>query len=59
MHWLSPRKGFGFIQCENGKDIFVHQTAIPAGVSLDEGDGVEFEEEKSDRGPRATDIRKL
>jgi CspA family cold shock protein len=59
MHWLSPRKGFGYIRCEGGKDIFVHQTAIPFGASINEGDGVEFEQEESDRGPRAVEIRRL
>lgn len=59
MHWYSPRKGFGFIQVEGGKDVFVHQSVIPAGVNLDEGDRVEFEQEESDRGPRAVGIRKL
>jgi len=39
--------------------IFVHHTAVPMGVFLDEGDQVEFEQEESDRGPRAANIRKL
>ncbi|KYK36899.1 MAG: cold shock domain-containing protein [Theionarchaea archaeon] len=59
IHWYSPRKGFGFIQVEGGKDVFVHQNAMPAGVFLDEGDHVEFEQEESNRGPRAADIRKI
>jgi CspA family cold shock protein len=59
VQWFNARKGYGFIQGENGKDVFVHQTAIPMGVFIDEGDSVEFEQEESDRGPRAVDVRKL
>jgi CspA family cold shock protein len=59
VQWFNARKGYGFIQGENGKDVFVHQTAVPMGVFLDEGDQVEFEQEESDRGPRAVDVRKL
>ena len=59
VQWFNGRKGFGFIQGEDGKDVFVHQSALPMGVFLDEGDRVEFRKEDSDRGPRAVDVRKL
>ena len=59
VQWFNARKGFGFIQGEDGKDVFVHQTALPMGVFLNEGDQVEFEKEDSDRGPRAVNVRKL
>ncbi len=59
VQWFNGRKGFGFIQGEDGKDVFVHQSALPMGVFLDEGDRVEFKKEDSDRGPRAVDVRKL
>lgn len=59
IQWFNARKGYGFIQCEDGKDVFVHHTAVPMGVFLDEGDQVEFEQEESDRGPRAAKVRKL
>ena len=59
MHWFSPRKGYGCIQCQDGNEVFVHQSAIPVGVSLDEGDLVEFKQEESDRGSHAVDIQKL
>ncbi|MBU7012773.1 MAG: cold shock domain-containing protein [Theionarchaea archaeon] len=59
VQWFNARKGYGFIQGEDGKDVFVHQTAIPMGLYLNEGDEVEFEVEQSDRGPRAEEIQKL
>ena len=59
VQWFNGRKGFGFIQGEDGKDVFVHQSALPMGIFLDEGDRVEFEKEESDRGPRAINVRKL
>ncbi|MBU7012775.1 MAG: cold shock domain-containing protein [Theionarchaea archaeon] len=59
VQWYSVRKGYGFIRGEDGKDVFVHRTALPMGVYLNEGDEVEFEVEESDRGPRAANVRKL
>lgn len=56
--WYNPRKGYGFIQGEDGKDIFVHRTAIPSELALNEGDQVEYEIEDSDRGPQAKNIKK-
>ena len=56
--WYNTRKGFGFISDEAGKDIFVHRTAISEGTILNEGDAVEFETEESERGPKATNIKK-
>ena len=41
--WYNPRKGYGFIQGEDGKDIFVHRSAIPDGTYINEGDKVEYE----------------
>jgi CspA family cold shock protein len=52
-------KGYGFIEGEDGKDIFVHRTAIPMGIGLYEGDQVEYEIEDSDRGQRAINVQKL
>ena len=57
--WYNPRKGFGFIVGEDGKDIFVHQTDIPRDVELNEDDPVEYEIEKSERGPKAKNVKKL
>jgi CspA family cold shock protein len=57
--WYNARKGFGFIEVEDGKDVFVHKTSIPDGTYLNDGDNVEFETEDSERGPTATKIKKL
>lgn len=59
VQWFNARKGYGFIQGEDEKDVFVHQSALPMGVFLNEGDRVEFEKEDSDRGPRAVNVQKL
>ena len=57
--WYNTRKGYGFIEGEDGKDVFVHRSAIPTGIYINEGDKVEYEVEESDRGPNAKDIKKL
>lgn len=57
--WYNARKGYGFIEGEDGKDIFVHRSAIPMGVFLKEGDKVEYEVEDSEKGPNAKDVKKL
>jgi CspA family cold shock protein len=57
--WYNDMKGFGFISDEGGTDVFVHRTAIPMGTGLYEGDQVEYEIEDSDRGQRATNVKKL
>ena len=56
--WYNPRKGFGFIQGEDGSDVFVHRTSIPMGTFLNEGDKVDYETEDSDRGPKAVKLTK-
>jgi len=57
--WYNHFKGYGFIQGEDGKDVFVHRTALPMGTDIDENDPVEYEMEKSERGPKATNVKKL
>jgi len=57
--WYNPRKGYGFIQGEDGKDVFVHQTDVPPGTYLNEEDSVEYEIEETDRGAKAKNIKKL
>ena len=53
--WFNDSKGFGFIEQENGKDLFVHHTSINAAgfKSLKEGDHVTFEIEEGNKGPAA------
>jgi len=57
--WYNARKGYGFIEGEDGKDVFVHRSAVPMGTFLNEGDNIEYEIEDSDKGPNAKDIKKL
>lgn len=57
--WYNTRKGYGFIEGEDGKDIFVHKTSLPEGVFVNEGDKVEYETEDSERGLKAVNIKKL
>ena len=57
--WYNDRKGYGFIEAEDGNDVFVHRSALPMGVYLREGDQVEFEIEESDRGPKAGNVKRL
>jgi len=56
--WYNSYKGYGFIEVEDGKDIFVHRSAIQMGTDLYEEDPVEFEVEDSDRGQKAINVRK-
>lgn len=59
--WFNEKRGFGFIEQEGGKDVFVHFSAITSKgfKSLAEGDEVEFEIEDSSRGPQAKNVVKL
>lgn len=56
--WFNDSKGFGFIEQENGPDVFVHHTAINATGfrSLNEGDRVSFEIEQGQKGPAAVNV---
>ena len=54
------RKGYGFIKGEDGRDIFVHKTAIPFwSIFLNVGDRVEYMTEISSRGLKATQLKIL
>jgi CspA family cold shock protein len=58
--WFSNQKGYGFITREDGKDVFVHYSAIKGDgyKSLNEGDDVEFEITQGPKGEQATDVTK-
>ncbi len=59
--WFNDRKGFGFIEQEDGSDIFVHHSAINASGfrSLAEGDRVTFEVKQGPKGPAAENVSRL
>ena len=58
--WFNSRKGFGFIDSEEGNDVFVHFSAIKADgdeyKSLNEGDKVTFDVSEGEKGPQASEV---
>lgn len=56
--WFSNEKGYGFIETNNGEDVFVHFTGIVADgfKTLDEGQSVTFEIIEGNRGPQAANV---
>ncbi len=56
--WFNAEKGFGFIEREDGDDVFVHFTAIQTDgfKTLEEGQEVEFEITEGNRGPQASNV---
>ena len=58
--WFNADKGFGFIEREDGDDVFVHFSAIQSDgfKPLEEGQKVTFDVEQGNRGPQATNVQK-
>ncbi|WP_138420615.1 cold-shock protein [Aquibacillus sediminis] len=59
--WFNSEKGFGFIEREDGDDVFVHFSAIQEEgfKTLEEGQNVTFDIEEGQRGPQATNVAKV
>lgn len=59
--WFNAEKGFGFIEREDGDDVFVHFSAIQGSgfKSLNEGDQVSFDIVEGDRGPQAANVVRI
>ncbi len=59
--WFNAEKGFGFIETEEGTDVFVHFSAISMDgyKTLEEGAEVEFDVVEGAKGPQATDVKRV
>ena len=59
--WFSEKKGYGFIEQDQGGDVFVHFSSIEMSgfKTLADGERVSFDVEESDRGPVAKNVRKI
>ena len=59
--WFDERKGYGFIEQEEGPDVFVHHSGINATgfKSLNEGDNVTFDVGQGQKGPAAENVTKI
>lgn len=59
--WFNAEKGFGFIETNEGNDVFVHFSAIQSEgfKTLDEGQEVEFDVTEGNRGPQAANVVRL
>ncbi|MCL4499188.1 MAG: cold shock domain-containing protein [Chloroflexi bacterium] len=58
--WFSAEKGYGFIEREDGDDVFVHFSAIDMDgfKTLEEGQNVDFEIVQGERGPQAANVKR-
>jgi len=58
--WFSREKGYGFIEADDGEEVFVHFTGIIGDgfKTLDEGESVSFEITEGNRGPQAANVSK-
>ena len=61
MRWFNPKKGYGFIDMENGESVFVHFSDIEGEgyKTLNEGETVEFQIEETEKGKKAVHVRRI
>jgi CspA family cold shock protein len=59
--WFNNKKGFGFIEQEEGSDLFVHFSSIKTDGyrSLEEGEAVTFDVEDGEKGPKAVNVNRV
>ncbi|SMB85724.1 cold-shock DNA-binding protein family [Desulfonispora thiosulfatigenes DSM 11270] len=59
--WFDAKKGYGFIEGEDGKDVFVHFSAIETDgfKTLEEGESVSFEITEGSKGPQASNVSRI
>ncbi|MBO7697605.1 MAG: cold-shock protein [Erysipelotrichaceae bacterium] len=59
--WFNAAKGYGFITGDDGKEVFVHFSAIQVDgyKTLDEGQAVEYDVNDGEKGPQAVDVKKI
>jgi len=59
--WFNAKKGFGFLERDNGDDVFVHFSAIQSDGfrTLNEGDKVKFDIVEGEKGPSAANVKRI
>ncbi len=60
--WFDVERGYGFISCNNGNDVFVHHSQVKEkgnDKDLHEGESITFDIEEGTRGPMAVNVQKL
>jgi CspA family cold shock protein len=57
--FFNRNKHFGFINGDDGKDYFVHESGLSQGVQINEGDRVTFDIVDGDRGPKAENVKNI
>ncbi len=60
--WYNQEKGYGFISCDEGDDVFVHHSQVKEkgnNKDLHEGESITFDVEKGDKGPMAVNVQKI